>query len=122
VQAFTIETVHLSKCGVAQPKCPFEDRVEYRSKVTGRRIDSPNDFSHCGLLSRVLIPLGKGLFEPPLQLSIGPPKIHLAIEGRGHLRLPVRPAPDEWYLIGTRLAEKECATRSSSGRERQVRR
>src|SRR5437762_538485 len=87
--------MHLPKSGVAQAKCPFEDRVEYRSKVTGRRIDNFKDFSHCGLLSRVLITLGKGLFEASLQLSIRTPKIsHFTNERRGHLRLPVRPAPN----------------------------
>jgi hypothetical protein len=78
--------MHLPKSGVAQTKCSFEYRVEYWSEVTGRRIDSFKDFSHCDLLSRVLISLGEGLFKPSPQICVGPPKIgYFAIERRGHV-------------------------------------
>jgi hypothetical protein len=65
-----------------------------------------NDLQHlggCSLPLQRLITLPGALVEFPLQLSNRPPKIgDFIIERRGHLRLPVRPAPDGSNLIGTR--------------------
>jgi hypothetical protein len=79
----------------------FQYGLEDRLEIFGRRID---DLEHLG--GRGLT--GQCVVKSPLQLSIGTPKIgHFIIERRGHLRLPVRPAPDR--IIPDRhrlLAEK----------------
>jgi hypothetical protein len=50
-------------------------------------------------LSFAFIALGKGLIEPPLQFSVGAPKIgYFVVEYRGHVRTPSRPAPDRMIL------------------------
>jgi len=60
---------------LAQPRCLIEHRVEHGREIAGRGIDDLQYLGGRGLLLRELIALGKGLIEPPLQLSVGTPKV-----------------------------------------------
>jgi hypothetical protein len=74
----------------------LQDSVEYRGEIARRAVDNPQYLGGRGLLLQglvalgtVLLPLGKCLIEPPLQLSIGTLKVgSRVIDCRGHLLIP----------------------------------
>jgi hypothetical protein len=77
---------------LAHSQSLFEDRLEHGRKVARRGVDGFHDFSHRGLLSLTLLALGKGLIEPPLQLSVGTPQFdYFDIERGRHMLTPSAP-------------------------------
>ena len=64
-----------------------------------RGIDDLQYLGGCDLPSQGLIALGKGLIEPPLQLSVGTPKVdYFIIERRRHVLTRQPPALTEGYF------------------------
>src|SRR6516162_3965138 len=79
-------------------------RVKMLAVVAGyepegwRGIDDLQYLGGCDLPSQGLIALGKGLIEPPLQLSVGTPKVdYFIIERRRHVLTRQPPALTEGY-------------------------
>jgi hypothetical protein len=65
----------------------FQDRFERRGEVASRGVDDAEHLGGRGFS-------GERLIKPPLQLSVGTPKIgYFAIERRGHVLVPSLPIP-----------------------------
>src|ERR1700745_1489957 len=105
-EIFPVVSIQKAERSSAQPHRSIKHRIEHRHEVSGRGIDDLKYFGGGGLLLRELIALGKSLIEPPLQLSVGTPKVdYFVIERCGHV-LTRRPL----------AAHNSTGTRRQSGR------
>jgi len=87
-EALPVIGTKMSIVRVAEVNRLVEHRIEHRCEVAGRGIDDLQYLGGCGLPLQGLIALGKGLIEPPLQVSVGAPKLgYFVIERRGHVLL-----------------------------------
>jgi hypothetical protein len=89
LEALAVIGCQRPESGVAQPHRLVEHCIEDRGEVTGRGIDDLEDLGGRGLTRQRLIALRDTCIEPPLQFSIGTPKIGRPfVERRGHFLPP----------------------------------
>jgi hypothetical protein len=104
-----------AKSGLAQRHRLVENGVEHRREVAGRGVDDTEHLGGGGLLLQglvalgtVLLPLGKCLIEPPLQLTIGVLKVgSRVIDCRGHLLIPSGRGSGAWEFYSTPLGDRK---------------
>jgi len=56
----------VSVSGLAQAQCLFQDRVEYRREIAGRRVDDLQYLGHRRLAGQRFVALGRPLIQPAL--------------------------------------------------------